>query len=232
MGQAIQFRNKATVLKAFENRGVEAWGLFQSKQFLFKGIGIDELETVLNALSEGGTNAIYTLKVYEEVEDPAAIKSNLPDDGSFNFRLDGDNMELTISARTGYINFDSRLQAIEDAIAAINDKDGEDIVVTEKESVIGEILGNPAIAALIPILVEKLMAYLTKEKPKPAAPSADQGAAISARPIVLNGVPDLITQLKFFDPEIEKHLEKLLLVAQKNGPFFKMLIKTLEDLVV
>lgn len=86
MSRAIQCRGKDKVLELFDNRKVEAWSIWQGPQFLFKGIGADSLENMLDTLLSGA-NAIYTLKVYEDIDDEKKIKSKTPDDGSFNFRL-------------------------------------------------------------------------------------------------------------------------------------------------
>jgi len=85
MAVSVQFFGVDKVLEMFEAREVEAWAVYQGKQFMFKGIGVDSLQTILNAIN--GTTPIYSLKVFEGITDPAMIKSNLADDGSFNFRL-------------------------------------------------------------------------------------------------------------------------------------------------
>src|SRR5574343_316699 len=95
---SIQFNNLESVLNAYTNRGVDAWAIFQGSQFMFKGIGLSDLEQILNSLSNGGTNAVYKLKVFEEITDEKNIKNNTPDDGSFNFRLNSDQMAITQSA--------------------------------------------------------------------------------------------------------------------------------------
>lgn len=84
---SIQFRGISQVLTAFENRGVEAWSLWDGKAFMFKGVGNNDLTTILESLDRGGTTAIYTLKVYEDITDAKKIKSSTECDGSFNFRL-------------------------------------------------------------------------------------------------------------------------------------------------
>lgn len=84
---SIQFRGLGQVLTAFENRGVEAWSLWDGKAFMFKGVGQNDLTTILESLDKGGTTAIYTLKVYEDITDAKKIKSSTECDGSFNFRL-------------------------------------------------------------------------------------------------------------------------------------------------
>lgn len=84
---SIQFRGLSQTMTAFENRGVDAWSLWDGKAFMFKGIGSNDLTTILESLNNSGTTAIYTLKVYEDVTDVKKIKASTDCDGSFNFRL-------------------------------------------------------------------------------------------------------------------------------------------------
>lgn len=218
MGMTVQFNNKESVLKAYDSRNVEAWSLFQNKQFLFKGLGISELENVLTAISEGGTNAIYTLKVYEGIDNPELIKSKTDDDGSFNFRLNSDNQEMSASQLTSYRLINERLSKLEQE----PEIDNEEIEVNEK-SIVGEILGNPAIAALIPILVEKFMKFLDS---KPSVPNTlPQSNVIGA------GNPAMaIEKMKMIDPNFENHVEKLHKLASKNKPFYDSLICNLDSI--
>lgn len=84
---SIQFRGLNEVLKAYENRDAQGWSLWDGKSFMFRGIGINELTTTLESLDRNGSTAIYTCKVYEEIDNVKKIKQNTECDGSFNFRL-------------------------------------------------------------------------------------------------------------------------------------------------
>lgn len=216
MALTIQFKNKDSVLRAYESRGVEAWALFQSRQFLFKGVGQNELENVLNAISEGGTNAIYTLKVYEGVEDASNIKSKTDDDGSFNFRLNEETMELPAHTLTSYRMLDERLSRLEEQ----GTESDTDIEVKES-SIIGELMGNPAIAAVIPVLIEKVMNLLNpKTSPAPQLPSTPSGV----------GGSDSFNKMKAIDKDFEKNLIKLCSIAETNPSLYNSLIQSLNGL--
>lgn len=91
MGISVQFRDKDSVLTAYEDRGVPPFAIFQGKQFLFsfRGDNIDEgreyLQKILDMIDHSA--AIYTLCVYEDLRDGEKIKNTTPHDGSFNFRF-------------------------------------------------------------------------------------------------------------------------------------------------
>lgn len=238
MGQTVQFFNKDAAISAFENRGVNAWSIFQGKEFLFKGYGVDELDQILTALADGGTSAIYTLRVYENVEDMSMVKSKTDHDGSFNFRLNVLDNSTRPKSDSDYF-LDRRIKGIEDRLDEILDKGEESdvIEVQEKNSIVGEILGNPAIAALVPVLLEKVINWLDKSGQKakslPAQTSVN-GDGIN-RVGVLNGVPldsgimETVDGLKKHDPDFEKHLKMLLRLAEDNPSFFKVIIMNLEN---
>src|ERR1700685_3171508 len=83
----VQFFGAKDVLKAFAARGLQTWGLFQSKQFINAGEGEDSLTAFLDMLG-GGSDTIYTLKVYRTA-DPDDITDKTECSGSFNFKLTG-----------------------------------------------------------------------------------------------------------------------------------------------
>lgn len=84
---SIQFKGFDQTIKAFENRGAEAWSIWDGKAFMFRGVGVNELSALLESLSVSGSTAVYTLKVYEDITDVKKIKPSTEFDGSFNFRL-------------------------------------------------------------------------------------------------------------------------------------------------
>src|SRR5574337_188524 len=226
----LQFSNKESVINAYDNRNVEAWAIHQGKQFMFKGIGRDELITILDSISKGGTNAIYTLKVFEDIDDLKAIKNNTPDDGSFNFRLNADEMIVTQSAYTSALSNMAIAKKLEEIEERLNRDELEEVEETEKPEslgVIGKILDHPAITPLIPVLMEKIISTIFKNEPTQAdklkyAPS-----------MAINGITEdeliksLIEKLKLYDKNIIIHLNKLIEIAETNPVLFNSIISAL-----
>src|SRR5882757_1403393 len=86
MSAVAQCWGKDNVLAMFENRKVQAWSILCGRQFLFTGIGEDELEEMLTMI-EGGMNSLYTLKVYRGVTNAEEITEKTAAAGSFNFYI-------------------------------------------------------------------------------------------------------------------------------------------------
>lgn len=222
----LQFNSLESVLDAYDNRQVESWAIHQGKQFMFKGQGHDELLTILNSISKGGTNAIYTIKVFEDVDDVKKIKSNTPDDGSFNFRLNSDQMTLTTEQYTSvYSN-----RAIAEKLEALEKRllEDEEIENEKNKSLgkIGDILEHPVIAPIVPILLEKIISTIFGNNNQNNQNNMLPAMAISG---ISDDeiIEDTIEKLKVFDPEVKNHLLKLLEMANNNNELFKIVINSL-----
>lgn len=228
MAASVQFSGVINVLDAFDNRGLDYWSIFQGKQFLFKGVGQSDLETVLNALKAGGSTSVYTLKVYEGINDLSDIKNKTEDSGSFNFRLSMDELYPDRSMGGGMFGLlDTRMKSLEEKIDLLKVNDEvESIDEQPEKTAIGEIMGNPAVAALIPLLIERIIDYLVPKKKIENAPTLTQ---INPPLRAVSGIP-VVDQLKEYDPSIEIHLQKLLQIAKSNRPFFDALINSLNSI--
>lgn len=218
MGQSIQFHNLESTVNAFTNRGVDAFSISQAKQFMFKGVGLDELQNILNALKSGATNAVYTLKVYEGIEDDVNIKSNTPDDGSFNFRLNAPEMALTQSQFTSYkgnAELLERLEAIEEKL--------ETPEAVNSLGKIGDVLAHPVLAPLVPMLVEKIMSFIMSN-PQPGNKQIAISGLSDNSEIQNGNILLIVDELKKYDPDLEKHLYKLLDLAKSKPDTFKQIM--------
>jgi hypothetical protein len=135
MGASIQFRGSKAVIKAFENyQDAQAWAIFQAKNLLFKGSGSDELESVLKMLEPYGSEAIYQLKVYEEIDEPKRIKEKTECDGSFAFKLGSEEL---FGGGSAYV------RGLEERIKKMEGEKDE-----EEEKTIGGKIGNALLGLL------------------------------------------------------------------------------------
>jgi hypothetical protein len=219
MANYVQFKGMDHVISAFKYRAVEAWSLWQGKQFIHKGIGTDELHTFLSMLQQGGSNAIYTLKVYEEITDASDIKDNTSCDGSFNFNLWSPEM----LPATGYNNqIVSRLTAIEERLTEEEDKPKKN-----KLGIIGDILDHPMMEQIAPIVIPQILDWIMGKKAQPYKPQPQ--AAIAG----INNEEDLQKAIQILlqhDNQLTKHLLKLSEIAINNPQSFKFLIQTLDSM--
>lgn len=211
---SVQFRSPQNVLDAYVNRQVAAWSIWHGKQFMFKyeGESVDEgaahLAELLQVLQQ--SQGIYTLRVYEDLD--GKIKSNTPDDGSFNFRFQdavgymggGQNNELL-----------SELRAMKLEIEQLkSERDEEE--PENKLGVLGDALEVPgvaqALAGLVPQLVAKLFGVSA-----PQALAGVPGAEIKT-------LADALAVLQAADPEFEIHMIQLATLARENETKFKSVV--------
>lgn len=243
MASAIQFRGKETVMAAYSNRGVDAWSIWQGKQFMFKGTDQSELENILDSLMRG-SDVIYTLKVYEDITDATKIKSNTPDDGSFNFKLHSDTGLLPAGTNSeAYIN-----RLVEEKIAGIVQPEPEPETFTDAlgNAVVGMISTPGGLVELLGIVREIL-----KPADSPGHSYAGQGNGFQNAPrpaavgrvqptnqhdmnedLELQGaqITSAVERLYEHDKKIAVHLEKLANMADKDPGQFKFLLSMLDKM--
>lgn len=228
MGQTVQFKGKETVLAAYSNRQSGAWSIWQSKQFMFRGYGEDDLSSVLTALEQGGTNAIYTLRIYDEIEDVEKIKSNTPDDGSFNFKLNAETQELTQSQYTSYHLLQEKIQSLENKIEELEDQEPE-----LNAGGLSGILDNPQIKAILPVIIERVIKNIFPEKNNMPENNNNHYYNPAPAPARIAGIEhdqellQAAKELQEYDKDLVDHLRKLVVLAQTNPETFKMLISSL-----
>lgn len=218
----IQANGLQNAILMYEYRQIEAWSLWQGKQFLHKGTGGADLTAFLEMLIKSGNNPIYTLKVYESINDAANIKSNTADDGSFNFKLyEPQDAPMTQSGYNGN-SILSKLSAIEERL---NEREEEP---KSRLGIIGDLLDHPVIESVAPMLIARIMDWMAGKKAD-SYPQPERLAAIAGP-----GEDPLLNQsieiLKRYDPDLPKHLAKLAAIAENDSTSFKFLLRTLDSM--
>jgi hypothetical protein len=229
---AVQFYGKENVIEAFQNRSVEAWAIYQHKELLTKGIGQSDFEAFIEILCKGSTNAIYTVRVYEDIEDPKLIKSNTPNDGGFNFRLNSEEQMITGSqySRMGSMNqLLSEVSALRKEVQELKEEEEEDDDDNEKPhnlGMMGDILAHPAIKPIVPVLVQQILANFLPgyAQPQPQAPSALGDITADEESKLMQG----IQRLRLHDSKLGTHILKLADIAEKDKPSFNTLVQMLD----
>jgi hypothetical protein len=235
---SVQFYGINAIVKALENRDIEAWSIWQQKQFMFKGMGIDAFKTTLQMLQNSNSSATYTVRVYEDIEDEKKIKSSTPDDGSFNFKL-FENDGGTDYNRIGYTN---RKESEENAIIAKIEELGQRLADIEKPEaddslgIVGKLLDHPVIAGIAPTIINLLVAAITGTKqPQPAQQYIPQntGTPNQYRNTAISGIDEdkiikeAIDTLKKYDKDLHIHLQKLASLAINDNNTFNILLTAL-----
>lgn len=229
---SIQARGIEDVVRMFSLREVEAWSIWQGKQFLHKGMGEDDLRAFLEMLTKSASNPVYTLKIYEGIEDPAKIKNTTDCDGSFNFKILHQEDWQQSARSVGIITnaeVISKINALEEKILAKNDEDAE----PESKGILGfveNMLDNPQIG---PMIVGKILDVVFPNKNGP-------GTIPQQMPMLQPGtlgnvdadarINDAVQRLKKCDPQISEHLQKLAKIAEEQPAMFNFLIQSLDGM--
>jgi hypothetical protein len=235
MAGSIQFFGKDQVIQAFQNRNVDVFSIFQHKQMLTKGKGDAEFSAFIELLCSGTSNAIYTVYVYEDLEDHKAVKSNTPNDGGFNFRLNDESQLITGQQynRMGVQN--QLLQEIQLLRKEVKDlQEEEEAEEAEKPhnlGMIGDIMSHPAVSPIVPFIVQHIVSQI-------------MGVPINLQTMQnaqsLGNIPaeeetklqQGIAILKKHDPNLGTHILKLATIAEKDKPGFNYLIGVLNGIQV
>lgn len=230
---SVQCRGREMVIEMFQNRNVDAWSIFQGKQYLFKGMGEAELDAVLDMIMRSASNSMYTLRVYEGITNPTDIKEKTPYDGSFNFTLAGaiGNDTQSINARIGLIQQTIEKKVAEKIDKMMSEEDNEK-EPPSKLGMIGEILDHPVLGNIL----EKIaLAFI--EKNMTAAPAATGQHTATAIPMKAVGnittdteLTKALEKLKQYDSKLTDHLKKLAILAEKDRATFNIIINSLENM--
>lgn len=227
LSSSIQFRDKESVLEAYNSRGVKAWSIVCGKQFMFKGIGPETFETIINILDDGVSSATYTAQVYEDIEDEKQIKNNTPCDGSFNFKFN-EEIRNTYNAIRGIGNGNgsnevlSKLNAIDARLTEMESEPAE----SDNDGglgMIGKILNHPALLPVAPKIIEGIIGAIL-------GPGSNLASMIgnAELPGHQENEAPILERLKSHDPNLERHLQKLLALAETDNGTFQQIIKAFD----
>jgi len=247
MGEAIQFRGLDDTVQAFNLHNTPGWSVWQGKSFMHRGIGEDELVTYLELVCKSKSEAIYTLKVYDDIDNVKQIKEKTEVAGSFRFVL---QPELrTEGTNTQYMQMQARITELE---AQLDDDDDDEGILgkignaalgwlQEPDKLIGIINGfkgilqSPQGPQMIGNVIREFTAppapvypIKTENKKPENMPEQMQAQPISADE-KLQRLSAALTKLEAHDPNVLEHLEKLALISAEEPKTFKMLISTLEN---
>jgi hypothetical protein len=248
IGKAVQFRGISDAVNAFENYGAPAWALFVGTQFLQKYNGGDMeegkelLKKFLESFDQRSANTTtYTLMVYDDLPKNAAIKSNTPYSGSFNFRLQ-DDLEEYRQGRTAN-GLDARIAGIENKLDAVlnppeEQEEPEELTGKDKFfDVLGKIIEHPQIQTM---LAGKLAGIIEGASDKIAGMFKTSPANFRPAGIGSTGtgqdqgenekLNEALQILAGVDPDLGTHLLKLARVAQSDPAKYKNLVGMLNFL--
>jgi len=226
---SVQFVGRRSVVDAFKSRNIATWGLFEKKVFLCGGENADALDTFLQKLEPSGTAAVYTLRVYKNIEDPDELTDKMECNGSFNFRLTNAAIGGAESGSGGYAGIMAKLDELEQRING----DDED---EDENSISGIVLGWLREPQKLATVVGAFKSLATPGPMMPVSEPAMVGAFENKKSSQMSDEEKLqrlsvaLDRLEKKDPDIIVHLEKLADLAEKNPQLFGLLIAQLNGL--
>jgi len=206
---SVQFTGIENIIEAFEANDIPYFGVFAGKSLIFKNPTRGEeaiqdtfeaselLRSFLYKLNKG-SNAVYTLKLYENL--PAGgITDKTPANFSINFRLNLEGMYLTNDKAVQYEQKQSQQAEILAELKALRMKvetmEGTDEEEEEKNPIIGALTSNPEVMnALVMAAVGAITGIISKFAP--------QQQPIKMQPAI-NGVNEEPTEQQKIDKAIE-----------------------------
>jgi len=242
MATDYQFVGIKHTLAAFQSRGVEAWAIFAGKRLITRGCGVDELAAFLQMIAQSNTVAVYTIKVYEDIDDPKEIKSNTADDGSFNFKLfsldgGGGSMSGIIGTHYG----DPVQMEILERLKALEQPEEDQGIMSQITNAFIGMLQEPRklhefLGALNGTQPQQPQYYEPRTvgnvhrigvtQPAPARPQATAAPLTSEQS--LQRIGDAVETIGRHDEKVVEHLEMLAKMAETNTSKFKMLLSLLD----
>jgi len=251
MATFVQFDSAEGVMNAYNARGIAVWSIFQGKELISAGDGAEELENFLGMLGSGKYPVIYTLKVYNSVNNPDDITNKTECNGSFKFQLEtvGSSVGGAVMPRFAGNGTDIITAKIHGVISEKVGKYVEDLLsgkaAEEKKPSFKEIamgyLENPEDLQMIMGTIGSVVAMF-KGNPAPAmvagareparfagAVDAQQTDPEANRDELGRRLVIAVNRLEKCDPEIVLHLEQLANLAENNPAMYKMALGFLKQ---
>jgi hypothetical protein len=206
---SVQFTGIDNIIEAFEANDIPYFGVFAGKSLIFKNPTRGEeaiqdtfeaselLRSFLYKLNKG-SNAVYTLKLYENLPS-GGITDKTPANFSINFRLNLEGMYLTNDKAVQYEQKQSQQAEILAELKALRMKvetmEGTDEEEEEKNPIIGALTSNPELMnALVMAAVGAITGIISKFAP--------QQQQIKMQPAI-NGISEEPTEQQKIDKAIE-----------------------------
>lgn len=239
----IQLIGKKAVLARYEKLECEAWALYQGKEFIVGGMGAESLDDWLQDFERSGTDAKYTLRVYDYGEAPTSSMGKNDYVACVHFKMIDTYEGYGIAGHSSKLN--DRITGIENELKKLNkpDLDDDDRGGSTIGAVISDWLENPEKLAVIAGIIRQFLPGA------PVATPAMMPASIPAKPVQtisgvkmgtefikadseegLQRIAKALDTLGQFDPNIVKNLEALAQLAKDQPALYAIAVQKLDNL--
>lgn len=234
---SIQFKGKDRILEVYNNKSVKCWSISQGSQFLEKGEGAASLEGLLDMLIADGSNAVYTIRLYDSSSSIGDVKAKTDYDASYNFKLTDYGGDSGGGGMSGALARERRIWELEQEVRDLK-RDQE----SKKVGVIGMVtdaLADPIKLGQYINIIQGLLGRPVPSTAMGALPahtfsgSAGRSESENTEEMSeqdLTRLQNAIDTLEKNDPKIILHLEQLARLSTNNPTLFKVLLTQLETL--
>jgi hypothetical protein len=227
----VQLIGKKLVMDSYSALDCDCWALYQGKQFIVSGCGVDDLDRWLTSFEASGTTATYLIRVYDCETPPTSSTANADYVACVSFKLVDTYQGMGIAGHNNGLM--ERIKGIEKKLdEREEDQEGEEGM--DLNAIITGWLTDPAklaqVAGVIRMFTGGGGAAIE------TAPAAIQGigavspgpAAQEAPAVDLEKLAAALDILGAKDPKLVEHLEKLAKLATNEPELFKSVISKID----
>ncbi len=209
--------------------GAQTWALYQGKQFICSGCGVNDLDEWLTDFEATGSTAIYQLRAYDSDQVPTSSTGNADYIACINCKVDDAYEGYGIAGHNK--NLMQRIKGLEDKLQGKDDDEPD----TDFGAVVMGWLEDPQKLATIAGIV-RMFTGGAPIQPMGALPSPVQtmsGVDLKTESVMsdnLTRVSAALDILEKHDKQLVTHLEKLAQLASTDKLLFQAVIAKLDAL--
>jgi hypothetical protein len=227
----VQLIGKDAVISKFGKFDTDSWALYQGKQFIVGGVGVDELTDWLAGFEAAGSTATYTIKIFDSDTAPTASTANSDYMACMTFKLVDTYEGYGIAGHTTKLM--DRIAGLEKKVKEYEEGDSGDS--TDLNDIIMGWFSDPQKLGQVAGAIRQLMGG-------PGAPPAipvqtvsgvrGEGQVVSYQDKEedLKRVAVALDDLEKKDPNLIVHLEKLAKLAKNDPLIFQGVLSKLDAL--
>ena len=229
-GQPIPFRGREQVVEAYSANGIWPWAIFAGKELFIaseeddEAVATNELDSTLRMLEKGGSDGIYTLRVYKNIPASGIDYATKPSRG-FNFKLYSDQTgtpwerdQQKISALT------DRCAKLEQALQEREEEDEEPEQVGGVLGMVNGLLSIPEIRTAAIGAITGLLSKVLNMNGSTAQPAQVAGIPGRTGDDQIQKAENALDVLIQHDQKIGDHLEAIAKIAVQNPGLYNSLI--------
>lgn len=225
----VQLIGKGAVLSRFEKFGADSWALYQGKQFIVGGVGVEALDEWLTDFDKAGSTATYILRVYDTDSVPTSSTANADYSACFNFKLADAYEGYGIAGHSSKLM--DRIGALEKQLKERDEGDDSN----DLNSIIMGWLNDPVKLGHVAGAIRQMIGGggsggIVQPAMIAAGPLQAVGATEQSSDAKLARIAAALDSLEKRDPKLIEHLEKLAHLAETEGLLFKAVISKLDAL--